>query len=90
MVKVFTNDGYIISIMRGAKDGNVSETEYLAIMDKLKQKLTPPSGYDYRLTIDLEWEMYELPKETDEPAEGETDEATEADYLASLAELGVE
>ena len=26
------------------------------------------------MTIDLEWEMYELPKETDEPAEGEAAE----------------
>ena len=86
MVKVFTNDGYIISIMHGAKEGNVSEAEYLAIMDKMNRKPTPPDGYDYRLTVDLEWEMFELPKETDEP---ETDEATETDYLASLAELGV-
>lgn len=87
MVKVFTNDGYIISIMRGAKESNISDAEYQAIMDKMNRKPTPPVGYDYRLTVDLEWEMFELPKETDEP---ETDEATETDYLASLAELGVE
>ena len=55
-------------------------------MDKVNRKPTPPDGYDYRLTVDLEWEMFELPKETDEP---ETDEATETDYIAALAELGV-
>ena len=86
MVKVFTNDGYIISIMRGAKESNISDAEYQAIMDKMNRKPTPPDGYDYRLTVDLEWEMFELPKETDEP---EPDEATETDYIAALAELGV-
>jgi hypothetical protein len=90
MVMIFTNNGYIISIMHGAKEGNVSEAEYLAIMDKLNQKPTPPSGYDYRLTVDLEWEIYELPKETDEYIEDEIDEATEADYQNELRRLGVE
>ena len=55
-------------------------------MDKVNQKPTPPDGYDYRLTVDLEWEMFELPKETDEP---ETDEATETDYQNELRRLGV-
>ena len=86
MVKVFTNDGYIVSIMQGAKEGNISDAEYQAVMDKVNRKPTPPDGYDYRLTVGLEWEMFELPKETDEP---ETDEATETDYIAALAELGV-
>ena len=86
MVKVFINNGYIISIMHGAKESNISDAEYQAITDKLNRKPTPPDGYDYRLTVDLEWEMFELPKETDEP---ETDEATETDYIAALAELGV-
>ena len=87
MVKVFTNDGYIISIMHGAKESNISDAEYQAIMDKVNRKPTPPDGYDYRLTVDLEWEMFELPKETDEP---ETDEATETDYQNELRRLGVE
>lgn len=87
MVKVFINDGYIVSIMHGAKEGNISDAEYQAIMDKVSQKPTPPDGCDYRLTVDLEWEMFELPKETDEP---ETDEATETDYLNELRRLGVD
>lgn len=87
MVKVFTNNGYIISIMHGATEGNISDAEYQAIMDKVNRKPTPPDGYDYRLTVDLEWEMFELPKETDEP---EPDEATEADYQNELRRLGVE
>ena len=75
MVKVFINNGYIISIMHGVDVGNISDAECQAIMDKVNRKPTPPDSYDYRLTVDLEWEMFELPKETYEP---ETDEATEA------------
>ena len=86
MVKVFTNDGYIVSIMHGAKESNISDAEYQAIMDKMNRKPTPPVGYDYRLTTSLEWELYQLPDQEPEA----DDEATEADYLASLAELGVE
>ena len=87
MVKVFTNDGYIVSIMYGSKEGNISDAEYQAIMDKVNRKPTPPDGYDYRLTVDLEWEMFELPKETDEL---EPDEATKTDYQNELRRLGVE
>ena len=82
MVKVFINNGYIISIMHGADEGNISDAEYQVVMDKVSRKPTPPDGYDYRLTVDLEWEMFELPKETDEPE-------TEADYEAALTEPGV-
>ena len=82
MVKVFINNGYIISIMHGADVGNISDAEYQTIMDKVNRKPTPPDGYDYHLTVDLEWEMFELPKETDEP---ENDKATKA----TLAEPGV-
>lgn len=59
--KVFTNNGYIVSIMHGAKEGNVSEAEYLKIMEAIRNKPAPPAGYDYRLTTGLEWELYELP-----------------------------
>ena len=82
MVKVFINNGYIISIMHGAEEGNISDAEYQVIMDRVNRKPTPPDGYDYRLTVDLEWEMFELPGVTDEPE-------TEADYKAALAEAGV-
>ena len=87
MYNVFTQNGYIVSI---AKDqhGNVTDEEYQRIKAALRDRPTPPDGYDYRLTADLEWEMFELPKETNEP-ETDDEDATEADYLASLAELGV-
>ena len=73
MVKVFTNAGYIVSIMHGAKEGNISDAEYQAIMDKVNRKPTPPDGYDYRLTTSLEWELYERPSlpETSEDTDPE-------------------
>ena len=80
MVKVFINNGYIISIMHGAKESNISDAEYQTIMDKVNRKPTPPDGYDYRLTVDLEWEMFELPMVTDEPE-------TETVYESALTEL---
>ena len=86
MVKVFTDNGYIVSIMHGAKEGNISKAEYQAIMDKVNRKPTPPVGYDYRLTIDLEWELYEIPV----AEEDDDEEATAEDYKASLVEMGVD
>ena len=82
MVKVFTNDGYIVSIVH---DGGTVEA-YPHIEEALRAKPTAPVGYDYRLTTSLEWELYQLPDQEPEA----DDEATEADYLASLAELEVE
>ena len=82
MVKVFTNDGYIVSIVH---DGGTAEA-YPHIEEALRARPTAPVGYDYRLTTSLEWELYRLP----EPEWEDDETATESDYLASLAELGVE
>ncbi len=62
----------------------ITEAEYNHILGILRNKPTAPSGYDYRLTEELEWELYELP--TDEEEEKE---ATADDYEAALAEMGV-
>ena len=82
MPNIFTNNGYIVSIVH---DGGTTEA-YLHIEAALRDRPTAPVGYDYRLTTSLEWELYQLP----EPEPEADEEATEADYLASLAELGVE
>ena len=60
MYSIFTNNGYIISIVRDEK-GNVTKEEYLKIKEVLDNRPTPPQGYDYRLKESLEWELYELP-----------------------------
>ena len=82
-----TENGYIVSIVKGVSVGNITEAEYQAIKDIIRNKPTAEQGFDYRLLEDLTWELYRLP----EPVSDDEDtEATEADYLASLAELGVE
>ena len=81
-----TENGYIVSIVKGVSVGNITEAEYQAIMDIIRNKPTAEQGFDYRLREDLTWELYQLP----EPEPEVDEEATEADYLASLAELGVE
>lgn len=83
MPSIFTNNGYIVSIVH---DGGTSEA-YPHIEAALRARPTAPEGYDYRLREDtLEWELYRLP----EPAADDEDaEATEADYQSALEGMGV-
>ena len=46
------------------------------------------TGIEYPEAVDVENAPYTY-TETDEPIEGDPEEATEADYIAALAELGV-
>lgn len=62
----------------------ITAEQYDEILTMLRNRPTAPEGYGYRLTDDLQWELYELP-----PAEEVEEDATEEDYLAALAELGV-
>ena len=81
-----TENGYIVSIVKGVSVGNITEAEYQAINDIIRNKPTAEQGFDYRLREELTWELVQLP----EPEREDEETATEADYLASLAELGVE
>lgn len=62
----------------------ITAAKYNEIMGLLRNRPTAPDGYGYRLTESLEWELYELPL-----VEEVEEDATEEDYLAALAELGV-
>lgn len=62
----------------------ITGEKYDEILNMIRNKPTAPDGYEYRLTNDLEWELYELPAE-----EQEDEEVTVEDYQAALAELGV-
>ena len=62
----------------------ITEAEYNHIKSIIDNRPTAPDGFAYRLTKELEWELYELP-----PVEEEETEATEEDFMAALAELGV-
>ncbi len=84
--RVFTNNGYIESVLHNTTEGNITEAEYLAIMEAIKNKPSAPNGYDYRLTVGLEWELFELPIPD---GEEEDETATENDYQEALESLGV-
>ena len=61
----------------------ITENEYNSILTMLRNIPEAPSGYGYRLTEALEWELYELPPVEDEEL------ATEEDYVTALERLGV-
>jgi hypothetical protein len=67
-------------------DKEITADRYNEILTILRNRPAAPDGYGYRLTESLDWELYELPPVEGEEAEGD---ATEADYLEALAELGV-
>lgn len=70
-------DGYIIMLSGDAGDVEITESEYNAIRETVRNKPTPPEGYDYRLKDDLSWELYKLPLalETDDDPELSAEEA---------------
>ena len=67
------------------RDGNeITKKEYEHIRELINNKPIAPTGYGYKLTDALEWELYEL------PTEEEVEEiATDEDYLQALERLGV-
>ena len=80
-----TENGYIVSLVKGVSNGNITEEEYNTILAVIRNKPALPDGYDYKLREDLTWELYELP-----PAPPPEDEdATEGDYKQALNALGV-
>lgn len=80
--KQLKND-YILAIGTGDGGEEITQEEYDHIMSVIRNRPVPETGYDYRLKTDLTWELVEVPVVEDDP------EATEADYLEALAELGV-
>ena len=83
MYLVNKQDGYICSVVAGVgiEISNITEAEYTEIKAVLENAPTAPDGFYYRLKENLEWELYKLPEIEEE--------ATEQDYIAALAELGV-
>ena len=49
----------------------ITEAEYNHIKSIIDNRPTAPEGFGYRLTTELEWELYELPPVEDEPIEVE-------------------
>lgn len=86
MNKYFKNfDGdYIFSVGTGTGDAEITKEEYETILSVIKNRPKAESGFDNKLRKDMTWELVELPPEPEYDPE-----ATEADYLEALAELGV-
>ena len=82
--KIIRN-GYLMAIGTGSGGREITESEYNNLLGIIRNKPIAESGFDYRLKSDLSWELYELQPIT----VPEDEEATEADYKAALAELGV-
>lgn len=54
--------GYISSIGTGFSGVEISEVKYNELLTTIRNRPTPPPGYDYWLRADtLEWELVELP-----------------------------
>jgi hypothetical protein len=68
-------NGYIIMLSRDAGDIEITESEYNAIRETVRNKPAPPEGYDYRLKDDLSWELYALPES--DPADNDPELSAE-------------
>lgn len=88
-MRFFKNiDGeYIDYISTGYGRTEISEQEYNAILDIIRNAPASQEGYAYKLRADtLEWELMELPPEP-QPSE---DPAEIEDYEKALDEMGVQ
>lgn len=61
------NGDNIIAIGHNIGGEEITADEYKTILDTLRNKPTPPAGFDYRLKTDLTWEQYELPAADPDP-----------------------
>lgn len=71
-------NGHVTAIGTGKGSEEITETKYNEILSILRSRPTAPEGFAYRLTADLQWELYEL------PIAEETDEITDAEALAII------
>lgn len=75
-----------MSVGTGTGGTEIAGSEYNSILKVIHNKPTDtPQGYDYRLKIDLTWELFEFPEIPEED-----EDATLDDALGALSELGVE
>lgn len=56
----YTKDGFIYAVSDNGGE-RITEEEYTEILNAIGRKPTAPDGYDFRLTEELKWEMYEIP-----------------------------
>ena len=79
--KVIEN-GFITIVGTGIAGEEITESEYNAILQKIRTKPADPDGYAYKLRADtLEWELVKLPPVEPEPM---TDEEALTRYANEL------
>ena len=81
--KKFEN-GYLHCLGTGVGGEEITQEEYNNILELIRNRPTAENGYQYLLKTDMAWELVEAPADPDD------EEATDEDYIAALAELGVE
>lgn len=70
-----TENGYIVSISKGAGEIAVTEEEYNSLLSIIRSAPSAPDGFVYLLREDtLDWELAELPPEP-EPTDEEPDDS---------------
>lgn len=92
MYQKIIENRYIVSIVSGVSNGNITEAEYNSLLVIISNKPFAGGGYDYRLKDDLEWELYELPVvEEEHPAytAEQLEQMTSAELEQICAELGI-
>lgn len=76
---------YVASHVKIPTAEEISKEEYDHIKSIIDNRPIAPNGFAYRLTAELEWELYEVPIE--EPEMSETEEKALAyDILTGVAE----
>lgn len=87
-----TNEGYITCISTFIGEIEITKAEYDEILGLIRSKPKAETGFDYRLTADLTWELVELP-ETEEETTAYTAEQlngmTNAELSAICSEMGI-
>ena len=73
----FIENGYVAYISNIGGNTEITESEYNAILQKIRTKPADPDGYAYKLRADtLEWELIELPE-----TESQNEELTDSEAL---------
>ena len=70
-------EGYIVAIGTGNGGEEITEAEYNSIAETIRNRPTAQDGFCYRLTNNLEWDLYVLPTEEAPDPELTAEEALE-------------
>lgn len=89
----YNDDGKLLAIGTGPGGAEITEAEYNRLLSEIREKAALVNKlYSGEITIDdvpADWQE-EIQRRVDECKAQEAEaEATEADYIAALAELGV-